>query len=178
MRLTRRTFVAGVCTLGSGCTGFGESSTPTARPDRDGDGVPDHADDYPSDERRASRSFQWEGTPTLQPGDFRAVALTNSEQASGEFLDYEVSVNGETPVDCLVFERDAYDRFQDGARDVSVVSEYSRVGVTDASVTAQLARGEYLFVLDYTDQSTAPGSAPVEVSITLELGAALATETE
>ncbi|WP_424002132.1 hypothetical protein ACOZ4I_00970 [Haloarcula salina] len=178
MRLTRRGFVAGVCALGSGCVGFGDSSTPTPRPDRDGDGAPDHADDYPGDERRAFRSFQWEGTATLEPGEFQAVALTNSERASGDFLDYEVSVHGETPVDCLVFERDAYDRYQDGARDVSVVSAYSRVGVTDASVTEQLARGEYLFALDYTDQSTAPGTAPVEVSITLELGEALATETE
>lgn len=161
----------GASTLG-GCAGLGVRSTPTPtptpRPDRDGDGVPDAADDYPTDDRRATRSFRTEGTPTLRPGEFSAVALTNSPRASGDVLHYEVAVAGDTAVDCLVFRRDAYDAYEAGARDVPVVAEYSRTAVTDADVTARLDRGEYLFAVDHTTLLTDSGTGSVEVHVVVE----------
>lgn len=168
-RTTRRTFLVGLAVLGSGCAGLRPTPTETPRPDRDGDGVPDDADDYPTDARRAVRTFRLTGTPTLAPGEFDAVALTNDPDESGEYLHYRVSVQGETPVDCLVFERDAYDAYEEGARDVPVVDRFSRTGVTDIDVTVQLDRGEYLFALDHTALATDPGPAPVEVELLVEL---------
>lgn len=169
--LSRRTVVAGLAAIGSGCAALGSPSTPTAtpRPDRDDDGIPDGADDYPTDAQRGIRTFRMAGTTTLDPGDFQAVALTNEPDDRGEYLHYRVTVGGDTPVDCLVFERDAYDTYEDGARDVPVVSRLSRTGVTDTDVTVRLDRGEYLFALDYTMQGTAPGPDSVEVELLVEL---------
>lgn len=178
MGAPRRALLGCVASIAlGGCLGGGGPTTPTSRPDRDEDGVPDQADDYPEDPERAVRTGRVEGTPTLQPGDFSAVALTNSPRAEGKVLHYELSVAGGTPIDCLVFERDAYDAYVDGARDVPIVDEYSRTDVTEASLTARLDRGEYIFALDYTAQSTPPGTAPVEVDWLLELADPAPTET-
>lgn len=178
MRAPRRALLGSVASIVlGGCLGGGGRATPTSRPDLDGDGVPDHADDYPDDPERAVRTSRVGGTPTLQPGDYSAVALTNSPRGKGEILHYELSVDGETPVDCLVFERDAYDAYVDGARDVPVVDEYSRTAVTETSLTARLDRGEYVLALDYTAQSTPPGAAPVEVDWVVELADPAPTET-
>lgn len=110
-----------------------------------------------------------DGTETLQPGQFSAVALTNSPQASGDILHYDITVEGGTEVDCLVFERKAYDAYQDGDRDVSIVSEYSRTGITETTVTRTLDEGEYVFSLDNTDLMTDPSETSVTVSRLLEL---------
>jgi hypothetical protein len=110
-----------------------------------------------------------EGTPTLQPGDFEAVALTNSKQASDEVLHYEVTTSGDKTVDCVVFERDAYDAYEEGDRDVPTVSKYSRINVTAADVTKQLDQGEYIFVVDYTELMTTPAEDSVEVDLSVEL---------
>lgn len=171
MGLSRRLFLSSLPVFAAGCTSLTPgSTTPTARPDRDGDGVPDGADDYPTDDRRGVRSFRTSGTVTLRPGEFRAgVALTNSPDASGDIVHYEVSVDGEAGIDCLVFRREAWDAYADGARDVDVVSAYSRLDVTEASVTVQLDEGEYLFALDYTELLTDPGPDPVEVEHRLEI---------
>lgn len=169
MRQSRRAFITSLAALGSGCLGSSPSETPTAEPDTDGDGVPDNADDYPTDDRRAVQSFQMDGTETLQPGQFSAVALTNSPEASGSILHYDIAVEGSTPVDCLVFEREAYDTYQDGGRSVSIVSEYSRTGVTETTVTRTLDEGEYIFSLDYTDLVTDHDETSVTVSRFLEL---------
>lgn len=107
---------------------------------------------------------------TIPPGEFRsAVALTNSGRARGDIVHYEVEVAGDTGIDCLVFEREAWDAYADGARDVDVVRAYSRVNVTEADVTVQLDRGEYLFALDHTDLLTDPGPDGVEASVLLEI---------
>jgi hypothetical protein len=76
---------------------------------------------------------------------------------------------GDTVVDCLVFEREAYGAYQDGARDVSFVSEYSRTEVTETTLVCTLDQGEYIFSLDYTEQATTPGEEHVTVSRLLEL---------
>lgn len=171
MGLSRRLFLSSVPVLTAGCASLDPRSTnPTARPDRDGDGVPDGVDDYPTDDRRASRSFRASGTVTLQPGEFRgAVALTDSSDASGDIVHYEVAVDGEAGIDCLVFRRDAWDAYADSSRDVDIVPAYSRVDVTAADVTVQLDEGEYLFALDYTELLTDPGPDPVEVEHRLEI---------
>ena len=170
MRLSRRTFSTGLLALGSGCLGSCSAPTPAAHPDRDGDGVLDGGDDYPDDAGRAFRKFHTGGgTTVLEAGEFSAVALTNSPRASGDVLHYEVSVVGAGAIDCVVFERDAYDAYAEGARDVPIVSEYSREGVSEASVTAALDRGEYLFALDYTGLLTDPGSESVEVEFVLDI---------
>lgn len=175
MGCSRRRFLSSgtaLTALTAGCTTVDPRSTPTptARPDRDGDGVPDGPDDYPTDDRRGVRSFRASGTVSLQPGEFGgAVALTGSPDASGDIVHYEVSVDGDAGIDCLVFRRDAWDAYADGARDVAVVREYSRVDVTEASVTVQLDHGEYLFALDYTELLTAPGPEPVDVEHLLEI---------
>lgn len=170
MRLSRRAFSTWLLALGGGCLGSRSASTPTARPDRDGDGVPDGGDDYPDDAGRAFREFRVSGgTTTLEAGEFSAVALTNSPRASGDVLHYEVSVVGAGAVDCVVFERDAYDAYEEGARDVPTVSEYSREGVGEASVTATLDRGEYIFALDCTGLLTEPGRESVEVEFVLDI---------
>ena len=167
---TRRRFSACLLGLGCGCVGARPSPTPTARPDRDDDGVPNGGDDYPADAGRAYRDFRMGGgTTTLRAGEFSAVALTNSPRASGDILHYEVSVAGEGTVDCAVFERSAYDAYEEGARDVPVVPEYTREAVTEASVTATLDRGEYVFVLDYTRLLTEPRQESVEVDFTLDI---------
>ena len=167
MELSRRAFVATAALCG-GCLGSG-SSTPTPGPDSDGDGVPDGVDDYPDDERLARRSSSATGTTTLQAGAFKSWALTNGDQTPGEYVHYDVAVTGEGRVDCLVLDRQAYDAFVDGARDVSVVSAYSRAGVSEATVTERLDGGEYLFVLDYTDLRIAPDQESVEVEYTVEV---------
>lgn len=171
MGLSRRLFLSSLPVLTAGCTSLDpRSATPTARPDRDGDGVPDGADDYPTDDRRAVRRFRASGTVTLQPGEYKgAVALTNSPAASGDILHYEVSVDGETGIDCLVFRREAWDAYADGSRDVDIVPEYSRMDVMEAAVTVQLDEGEYLFALDYTGLLTDPGPDPVDVAHRLEI---------
>jgi len=110
-----------------------------------------------------------DGTETLRPGQFSAVALTNSPRASGDILHYDIAVDGSTEVDCLVFEREAYDAYQNGNRDVSIISEYSRTGVTEATLTRTLDKGEYIFALDYTDLVTDPGETTVTVTRWLEL---------
>jgi hypothetical protein len=169
MQWTRRAVVAALAGFGGGCLSSRSATTPTARPDADGDTVPDHEDDYPTDARRAFMDFRAEGTKTLHPGEFSAIALTNSPQASGKVLQYDITVDGDTAVDCLVFEREAYDAYEDGARDVPFVSEYSRTGVTETSLVRTLDQGEYIFALDYTDQVTAPGEESVTVTRLLEL---------
>ncbi|SEH58979.1 hypothetical protein SAMN05192561_11012 [Halopenitus malekzadehii] len=169
-RISRRALLG---TLGSialgGCLSGGDRATPTPAPDTDGDGVPDHGDDYPTDDRRAVRTFRSTGAPTLQPGEFTAIAITNAPTARGDVLHYEVTVAGSTPVDCLVLERDAYDAYIEGARDVRIVNEYSRIGVREAEMTVELDRGEYLFVLDHTALKTDPGSNPVTVEHVVEI---------
>jgi hypothetical protein len=110
-----------------------------------------------------------DGTETLRPGQFSAVALTNSPQASGDILHYDITVDGSTEVDCLVFEREEYDAYQDGDRDVSIVSEYSRTGITETTLTRTLDEGEYIFSLDYTDMVTDPDETSVSVTRLLEL---------
>jgi len=100
---------------------------------------------------------------TLRPGEFSAIALTNSPGASGDILRYDVATGGDNRVDCLVFERDAYDAYADGAREVSIVPEYSRTGVTETTLTGTLDGGEYIFSLDYTSLVTAPGENSVTV---------------
>jgi len=170
---SRRALLGSIATvtLGGCLDDVTSQSTTTTTSDRDGDGVPDHADDYPDDPDRAFQSFHAEsgGATTLEPGDFQAFALTNSPTASGDVLHYEASVAGDTPIDCLVFERDAYDRYERGARDVPIVESYSRTAVTEASLTTQLDRGEYIFVVDYTDQTTPAESGPIDVTYTLDL---------
>lgn len=109
------------------------------------------------------------GTETLQPGQFSAVALTNSPRASGDVLHYHVTVEAGPEVDCLVFEREAYDAYQDGDRGVAVVSEYSRTGVTETTLTRTLDEGEYVFSLDYTDLLTEPGDGSATVRRSLSL---------
>jgi hypothetical protein len=170
MRWSRRAVVTALAGFGGGCLGSRRATTPTPGPDTDGDGVPDEVDEYPTDARRASRNFRAEGTQTLQPGEFSAVALTNSPRASGTVLQYDIAVEGDAAVDCLVFEREAYDAYEDGARDVSFVSEYSRIGVTETSLIRTLDRGEYVFSLDFTEQATPPGDERVTVTRLLELG--------
>lgn len=169
MPQSRRAFVVLLAGIGSGCVGAPQSSPTTTESDTDGDGIPDHVDRYPNDSRRAFRDFTREGTYTLRPGEFSATALTNSPQASDEVLHYDIEVEGDTEVDCLVFEREAYDAYAAGARDVSIVSEYSRTGVTKTSLTRTLDKGEYLFSLDYTSQVTDPGEQNVTVDLLLEL---------
>lgn len=172
MGLSRRLFLSSASVLTAGCASLDPRSTatPTPCPDRDGDGVPDGADDYPTDDRRASRSFRASGTVTLQPGEFGgAVALTDSPDASGDIVHYEVSVDSDEGIDCLVFRRDAWDAYADGSRDVDIVPEYSRVDVTEAAVTVQLDEGEFLFALDYTELLTDPGPDPVDVEHLLEI---------
>ncbi len=170
MRQSRRVFIASLAVFGGGCLSSRSSSKSTAESDRDSDGVPDTTDDYPTDDRRAYRSFQIDGTETLQPGQFSAVALTNSPQASGDVLHYDINVDGNTEVDCLVFEREAYDAYQNGDREVSIVSKYSRTGITETTVTQRLDQGEYIFSLDYTDLVTDPNETSVTVTRSLELG--------
>ncbi|WP_436925705.1 hypothetical protein [Halosimplex amylolyticum] len=175
----RRAFVSTLVAALGGCTGLGSSSssTPTARPDRDGDGVPDGADDYPDDGRRARRSSSSEGTTTIEVGEFEATALTNSPEASGGFLAYDVTVDGEGTVDCLVFRREDYDAFAEGARDVPVVSAFSRTDVSEAQVVEQLPEGEFIFALDYTEQATGPSRESVTVTYTVEMADPVSTAT-
>lgn len=168
-RQSRRAFIAALTAVGGGCLGSRQSSTGTDAPDSDGDGVPDYGDDYPDDDRRAFRSFHTAGTVTLDRHQFSAVALTNSPQASGDVLHYDIAVEGHTPIDCLVLEREAYDAYEGGARNIAMVSEYSRVGVTETTLTRTLDQGEYVFSLDYTGLITEPGKESVTVNRLLEL---------
>ena len=169
MQQSRRAFVVALAGIGSGCVGVRQFSPTTTAPDTDGDGIPDRADRYPNDSRRAFRDHGREGTYTLRPGQFSATALTNSPRASGEILHYDVEVEGPTEVDCLVFEREAYDAYVTGARDVPIVSEYSRTGITETTLTRTLDEGEYIFSLDHTSQTTDPGERSVTVNLSLEL---------
>lgn len=181
MRIPRRALLGSIAILSlGGCLdAVGRTTpTPTPHPDSDGDGVPNHADDYPTDDRRAFTSSRSTGSPTLERGAFSAIALTNSPQASGEYLHYEVSTEGDATIDCLVFERDAYDAYQEGARDVPVVSEYSRLDVASASITTQLDRGEYIFALDYTSLATEPEAERVDVEYVVELADPVSTTVE
>ncbi|WP_435320301.1 hypothetical protein [Haloarchaeobius sp. TZWSO28] len=169
MKQSRRAFVTAIAGIAGGCLSSRDPSRTTAAPDSDADGVPDRVDDYPTDDRRAFEEFRAEGTPTLHPGQFSAIALTNSPEASGDVLHYNIAVEGDTKIDCLVFEREAYDAYVDGARDVSIVSEYSRIGVTETTLTETLDEGEYIFSLDYTDLLTDPREQSVTVSRLLTL---------
>jgi hypothetical protein len=169
MRIYRRELVLSAFFASSGCIGHQRDPTPTAKPDSDGDGIPDSADDYPADATRGSRTFRRKGTLTLQPGDFDAVAITNSNQSNSQVLHYKVATGGDIAVDCLLFERDAYDAYEEGNREVSVVSEYSRINVTETELTKQLDQGEYIFAVDYTALLTSPEAESVEVDLLVEL---------
>lgn len=174
VRVSRRAVLATVPAVVGGCTevGFGQASTPTTHADRDDDGVPDQADDYPNDPDRAFESGRSHGTTTIEPGEFAAGnALTNHPDDRGDILHYEVSVDGDALVDCLVFRRDAWDAYAGGARDVPVVDQYSRVGVSDANVTEQLAAGEFLFAIDNTGLLTDPTATSVDVTYTVTVAA-------
>ncbi len=167
----------GIAAAGSGCLGLRSEPTPTARPDSDDDGVPDGVDDYPSDDRRAFQSSSAAATTTIDAGEFRAIGLTNSPRASGEYLDYEVAVEGEGTVDCLVFRREAYDAYEQGARDASVVAALSRTDVSEAKVVDRLPEGQFIFSLDYTEQTTEPGRESVTVMYTVEMADPVSTAT-
>lgn len=172
MKRSRRAFVAGTVAAWSGCVGVG-SSTPEAErrrpetvqrtppPSGEADATPDCTRDPPSG--------SLDGTFTVAPGAFvAAVALSNSSTACGGVVRYDVSVRGDTPVDCLVFEREAWGAYVDGARDASFVSRYSQTDVTDATAAHQLDRGQYLFAVDYTSVATPPGDEPVTVDVRVE----------
>lgn len=171
MRQSRRAFVAGAAACWAGCVGPSAGPTSDAETDSTADrrtaNVPADQPETPTCERDLP-SGGLAGSGTLAPGEFTAaLALTNSELACGDVVRYEVTVAGETPVDCLVFERNAWDAYVDGARDVPVVSRYSRVGVTAADVTLTLDRGQYLFAVDYTGLMTPPGAEDVAVEYTV-----------
>lgn len=169
VRPTRREFVAALAAATGGCLGVGGEPTPTALPDSDGDGVPDRGDDYPTDDRRGHRTSRSAGTTTVEAGEFRAVALTNSPTASGEYLAYDAAVEGEGTVDCLVFRREAYDAYEAGDRDAAVVSALSRTGVSETSLVERLPEGEFVFALDYTEQATDPERDRVTVTYAVEM---------
>ncbi|WP_459191606.1 twin-arginine translocation signal domain-containing protein [Halosimplex sp. J119] len=176
MRSTRRAFVVALAAAGGGCLGIGNDPTPTARPDSDDDGIPDDVDDYPTDDRRGLRSSSTEATEsTIEAGEFRAYGLTNSPQDSGEYVEYDVTVEGEGAVDCLVFRREAYDAYEEGDRDAAVVDELSRTGVSETNVVEQLPEGEFIFVLDYTAQATDPERERVTVSYSVEIADPVST---
>ncbi|WP_415379192.1 hypothetical protein [Halosimplex sp. TS25] len=179
MSPTRRAFATGLAAVCGGCLGLGpaQSSTPTDRPDSDGDGVPDDVDDYPNDDRRAFRSSSSEGTTTIEAGEFRAIGLTNTPQDSGEYVDYDVAVEGEGTVDCLVFRREEYDAYEQGARDASPVAAFSRTDVSEAHVVEQLPEGQFIFSLDCTEQSTEPGRESVTVTYSIKMADPVSTAT-
>lgn len=171
MPVSRRTFVASLAGVVSGCTAPGSSPTATPAPDRDGDGAPDGPDAYPTDDRRAVRDLHVAGTVTLEPGTYGGGVFLSAPSTSGQrVLDYAVSVDGPASVDCLVFEPSAWDAYVDGARDVPVVSAYSRLDVNSVSVTAVLNGREYVWAIDYTALATAPGSTSVDVHHEVEVG--------
>lgn len=169
MPTPRRAFLLTSTALLSGCSALNADPTPTERPDRDGDGVPDGPDDYPDDPRRALRSSSTEGTFELAPGEFSAHQLQSAAADGGDYLGYDLTVQGDATVDVLVFERTAYDAYEAGARDVVVVEEYTRQNVADTSLVAELDGGELILALDNTDQLTPATEEPVTVEFRLSV---------
>ncbi|WP_372479240.1 hypothetical protein ACAH01_11305 [Halomicrobium sp. HM KBTZ05] len=170
MRVPRRELLLSGAALLAGCSALGGEQTPTPTPpDGDDDGVPDRADDYPDDPRRAFTSSSSEGIVELAPGEFSAHQLQNDDTAGGSYLSYEVSVVDDATVDVLVFERAAYDAYQSGARDVSVVDEYTRQNVSETALVERLDDRALLLALDNTDQQTPATDDPIEVEFELAI---------
>jgi len=169
MALPRRAFLLSSTTVLSGCSALSTDPTPTERPDRDGDGVPDGPDDFPDDPRRALRSSSTEGRFDLAPGEFSAHQLQGAAAGGGDYLAFDLTVLGDATVDVLVFERAAYDAYEEGARDVAVVEEYTRTDVADTSLVAELDGSELLLALDNTDQLTPATEETVTVDFRMSV---------
>ena len=165
----RRAFLLSSVALLSGCSALEADPTPTERPDRDDDGVPDGPDDYPDDPRRALRSSSTEGTFKLAPGEFSAHQLQGAAADGGDYLAYDLTVRGDATVDVLVFERAVYDAYEKGARDVAVVEEYTRPDVADTSLVDELDDRELILALDNTDQLTPATEETVAVDFRMSV---------
>ena len=171
MQVPRRAVLLGAATTVSGCSALSQSSksTPTPPPDSDGDGTYDPIDAYPENPQLGSLESRTvsEGM-TLERGEYDAHHPGFDRREGEASLRYEVDVTSRGNVDCLVLEREAYDAFNDGARDVSIVESMSQLDVRETLVTEPIPAGEYLFVLDYTDLGTPVGSEAVEVALVVE----------
>ena len=110
------------------------------------------------------------GAITLRPGAFGgAVAFTDASSDHGAIVHYDISVEGTTGVDCLIFDRSAWDAYQAGDHDVDPVSVFSRLDVTETTTTVRVEGGEYPFAIDNTRVGTDPGPNTVTMHHVFEI---------
>ncbi|MFD1512515.1 hypothetical protein [Halomarina rubra] len=169
MAPSRRVFLTGALTSLTGCSTFGQQSptTSTPHPDSDGDGVPDAGDQFPNNPEYYTVSSSWQTTSedlaTLAPGEYSAHYLHGNTGDDNRHLHYELTVHGAHPVDCLFIDRDEWDPFVDGNRDVPIRDDLSVLDTTQTSFTVPIPPEPCLFVLDYTKQGTPPGEVPIDI---------------
>lgn len=174
MGLSRRRAIAyGGSLLISGCIGdvaTSGSPTPTpGPPDADNDDIPDKNDDYPNDDLRATQIIHKDLNFTLKPDEYKTV---NLETGTGIFvLTYDMLIEGDYPVDCLVMSRENYVKYLRGD-DCQYLVDPSSISVGSADIEAYIDNVRAVLVFDYTTFGTDYGPGFVDVQATVDVAEA------
>lgn len=168
---TRRKFLTAFSTVGfvgiAGCTGgnsgggdfdgssdggdFG-GSTSTPEPDRDGDGVPDYADDFPTDSTRSTLLGRGSDSLELNEDYYQSYSFSPSMPA---VLSYEVEVRSNTRIDVILTDAANFRYFEDGT-DWEYYTRGSDLDTTYASNEMQLGTSrDYYLIIDHTSEGSA-----------------------
>lgn len=161
----RRKFLTTLSAAGTvaiaGCTGgsgdgdgggsFGES-TPTPEPDQDGDGVPDYADDFPTDSTRSTLLGQRSDSIDLNEDYYQSYSFSPSEPAT---LSYEVEVRSDIRIDVILTDSTNFRYYEDG-NEWEYYTRGSDLDTTYASNEMDLGtEREYYLIIDHTNSGSA-----------------------
>jgi hypothetical protein len=162
----RGVVAAGLVALG-GCSSLaGSTPTATDRPDGDRDGVPDAEDDYPDNQFAAKRLKKLSDTVTLAPGEYEAYQFDAPDGKA--LVMYDILVTNEGGVDALVLEDGAFLSYKRD-EEYAYVDSASALNVGTAEIEKGVTEGEYVFVLDHTDDFTRPYANELEVDLEFEV---------
>ncbi|GAA0193803.1 hypothetical protein [Halobaculum roseum] len=128
-----------------------DESTPTPRPDRDGDGIPDAEDDFPDDPSYSVLLDETSDTRQIPEDEWYQWNFELNEQA---VLSYDFVVRSGPAIDAILTDDTEYDQLQEGNR-FRYYSEGSVMDDEGGQVTTTLAPGTYHLVLDNSDAGEA-----------------------
>lgn len=132
--------------------GADEPTASTARPDRDGDGVPDDDDDLPDDPEFSRRAVVVDETRWVGAGERYDWTFDRERLGS---VAYEFTVHEGPPVDVLVLAAGEFDYFRGGKR-FRYYETASVANATEGRAEVTLGPGEYHVVVDTTGRIGTP----------------------